>query len=244
MLRIMTILLMQSEAKRGSIESYFIYLTFLNKNMEMDFYDRIKLSCQEIFPKRIGKIIATEIAAFYYFFTFSGKPEPTSSEFTGYKKNGIRTTVGVFLFLLIVETVVVHIMVASSSERFAWVLTILGIYTFIQISAILKSLSRRFIKIDHAKECLYLRYGFAVETEIPFQQILRIEQTRKPLKDEKSYTSLSIFDMLDSHNIVITLRSEHSLHKIYGIQKKFIAIAIFVDEADRFITAINLELND
>ncbi len=29
MLCIMTILLMQSEVKRGSIESYFIYLTFL-----------------------------------------------------------------------------------------------------------------------------------------------------------------------------------------------------------------------
>ena len=38
-----------------------------------DFYDRLLLACQEIFPGRIGRIIATEMAVMYYLFSWRKK---------------------------------------------------------------------------------------------------------------------------------------------------------------------------
>jgi len=204
-----------------------------------DFYDRLLIACHEVFPNRIGKLLATEIAVVYYFFGWSYKQKKSPLQFTGYLKSGIRSTIGVLLFLVVAETAVLHLLVAHWNETIAWILTIIGIYTIVQIVAVLRSLSQRLIKIDPTKNCLALKYGFGTQTTISISEIDSIEKTRRSITNNENHCSLSLFEMLDTHNVIIKLKNENTLFKIYGIEKKYTSIAVFVDEVDLFIKEIN-----
>jgi len=210
------------------------------KSNENDFYDNLLIACNETFPGRLGRVLATEVAVIYYLFASSKKQTTKETEYTYFQKSGIKSVVGVFLFLILVETFVVHILVQEWNVTIAWVLTGLGLYTIMQIVAILRSMNKRLISIDHQNKVVRLRYGFACQSSIPFEQIERIESTRKSLPKDKSYTSLSIFDLLDSHNLVIHLNETQTLHKIYGMQKNYKSIAVYIDDKDAFVQEMEM----
>jgi len=209
----------------------------LNRTTGDDFYDRLLHACDEVFPNRIGKILATEIAVIYYLFVPKNKKTKTNLEFTYFKKSGIKLILSTFLFLISIETIVVHLLVSKWNMTLAWVLSIIGIYTMIQVFAIMRSMNKRLINIDYESNSLKLRYGFGSQTIIPFHSISSIEKTQKYF-DRKSHICLSLFDILDSKNIVIYLNEEKRLQKIYGIEKQYKSISIFIDEKDVFVSRI------
>jgi len=208
------------------------------QHRENDFYDTLLIACKEVFPGRVGKILATEISVFYYLFAPNKASTIEKNEFTYFKKSGIKTVVGVFLFLVGIETFVVHLLVAKWHPNLACILTFLGGYTMLQIVAILRSMNKRLISINYTEKSLDLRYGFASQTSIPFKHIARIEKSRKSLSKEKKQVGLSVFDLIDTHNILIYLKEENVLQKIYGIEKKYTSIAVFIDDKDLFVEAI------
>ena len=225
------------------ILSILVYkISLLNKSLKKnhgdDFYDKLLISCSEVFPNRIGKILATEIAVFYYLFVPQDKEHPSDVEFTYFKKSGIKTILAVFLFLVVVETIVVHFLLAKWNLTVAWILSFLGVYAMIQVLSVMRSMNKRLITIDYETEFLKLRYGFGCQTLISFDEISCIEKTQKINDKTKAHVNLSLFDLLDSKNIVIHLNTENKLQKIYGIEKKYKSISIFVDEKDDFANRI------
>ncbi len=224
------------------IVSLLLYKVWsLNKSFSKteghDFYDKLLIACQEVFPNRIGKILATEIAVIYYLFAPGKKQEKSALEFTYYKKSGILTILAVFLFLVAIETFVVHFVVSKWSVNVAWVLTFLGVYTMLQVLAIIRSMSKRSITINQKNSTLNLRYGFGSQTSIPLHTILKVEKTRST-SNEKTNVCLSVFDLIDSNNVTIHLSEENTLQKIYGIEKKYTSISLFVDELDLFVEEV------
>jgi hypothetical protein len=209
----------------------------LNKTTGADFYDRLLQACHEVFPNRVGNILATEIAVIYYLFAPKNKKAKTDLEFTYYKKSGIKLTLSTFLFLISIETMVVHLLVSEWDLTLAWVLSIIGIYTMMQVFAIMRSMNKRLIKIDYESKILKLRYGFGSQTIIPFHSMSSIEKSQKTF-NSKSHICLSLFDILDSNNIIIYLNEENKLQKIYGIEKKYKSISIFVDNKNEFVNRI------
>ena len=207
-----------------------------NSNQKQgDFYDALTLACSKAMPGRVGKLLATEIGVIYYSF-FANKVVPSNkNEFTYFRKNGIKTTLFVFLGLVIFETGIVHILVEKWNVTVAWVLTFLGLYTCLQVFALIRSMDKRLISLDCENEILNLRYGFFCQTKIPFHQIDHIEKTKKSLPDDKNFTSLSAVDLLDPHNLIIHLNEKQILHKIYGIEKEFKSIALYVDDVELFV---------
>lgn len=226
----------------GVISLIIYKITSINssfkKTKKDDFYDNLLIACNEVLPGRVGKVLATEIAVIYFLFSPSRKNELREQEFTYFKKSGIKSILGVFLFLLVIETIGVHLVMATWSLTIAWVLSFLSLYTMVQIIAILRSMNKRPIRIDLENESLHLRYGFGCQTSISFESIERIEKSRKSLSNDKSNVCLSLFDLLDSNNTIIYLNEENTLQKIYGIQKKYTSISLFVDERDLFVDTI------
>lgn len=210
----------------------------LKKSSGDDFYDKLLLACNEVFPNRVGKILATEIAVFYYLFYSKKKDINSELEFTYSEKSGIKSIVVVFLFLISIETIVVHLLVSKWNVTVSWILSLLGLYTIIQVLAILRSMNKRLITIDYEAESLNLRYGFGSQTLISFDSIRSIEKSTKAFANEKSHVCLSLFDLLDSNNIVIHLNDENKLQKIYGMEKKYRSISLFIDESDLFVETI------
>lgn len=209
-----------------------------SKINNLDFYDNVVMACHEVFPGRVGQFLATEIAMFYYLFSFKKNKEIHKNEYTYSKKSGIKEVIGVFLFLLIIETAAVHLLVGQWNTTIAWILSILGLYTGLQIIAIVRSMDKRLIKIDVDHSALKLNYGFACFTEIPFDMIERIKKGRVGIK-EKNNVNLSIFEILETPNMHIKVKELKTLHKFYGLKKTYNSISFYVDDKDAFLS--NLE---
>lgn len=207
---------------------------------QVDFYDKLKLACSDIFPGRVGKMLASEMAVLYYLFARNKSEQYPQGTYSAYKTNGIQMTVGVLLGLIFVETFVVHLLLAESYPILAWILTILSLYAIIQIISILRSLKLRQSFIDYDKKLLELRYGFAASATIAFADIEKVESNRRSLPKSEDNATLSTFDILDTHNIILHLNKENTLQKMYGMEKKFTRIAIYLDEKEAFIKELEI----
>lgn len=201
---------------------------------ELDFFNRLIIACQEVFPKRVAKILATEISMFYYLFDFSKNQKIKPNQFTYFKRSGIKMVLSVFLFLILIETIVVHILISNWNESIAWLLTFISAYTLIQILAIMRSMSKRLISVDLDSKTLHLKYGIGCQTDIPFNQLSSIEKFRNSHTKDDNHIFLSLFDLLDSNNITIKLKSQNTLYKLYGIEKRYQSISMFIDDKDHF----------
>lgn len=205
---------------------------------QQDFFYTIKQACSEALPNRIGELFATEISVFYYLFARAPKAK-AENEYTYFKKSGVKSLVGVLLFLVVVETIIVHLLISYWSHTVALVLTLLGLYAGLQIFSIMRSMNHRMIKIDEAKQTLRLCYGFYGEVLIPFSEIKQVEVHKKSLPKQDGLIQLTPFDMLESHNTIIHLKTEHTYKKIYGLRTEFTSMALFLDEKEAFIEQVN-----
>ncbi len=205
------------------------------KSNELDFFDKLNIACHDIFPNKIGNLLATEIAVMYYLFNTSFYKNYSENEFTYHAKSGIRSVLIVLVFLLIIETLALHLLVAHWSDKVAWVLSILGIYAMFQIASILRSMTQRPIFINYDSNEVILRYGFVCQTRIALTEIIKVEKYNRRNEKEDGHICLSLFEMFDTNNLTIQLKKENTLHKIYGIRKKYKLISFYVDDKELFL---------
>ena len=210
----------------------------LQKKNNPDFYTALKISCKAILPERVGALLATEIAVIYYSFFSWKQRDLAANEFSYYKKSGIQLLVSTFIFLIFIETFAMHLMLQLWNHTVAWILTALSLYTCLQFFALIRSMSKRPVFIDVTNRKLFLRYGFFSEATIPFDDIQQIEANTRPLPTDKSILQFSPLGQLDKHNIILHLKSENTLQRIYGMKNQFTSLAIYIDEREQFINNI------
>ena len=227
-----------------SIVSYVIYkLTKAikrykqNKKENVDFYTTLKNTCYEILPKGVVIPVVTEIAVFYYGFLYWKKRKLNTNEFSYHKDSGTVPLLIAIIFIVGIETTVLHILLQKWNGTVAWILTFLSIYTGIQLFGFLKSMSKRPISIEGDK--LYLRYGIMNETTIDLKTIDSIEISSKDIEGNKETRKLSFLGALESHNVIIRLKQENELTGLYGIKRKYKNLALYVDQKNEFRDQIN-----
>ena len=197
-----------------------------------DFYDALKKVCSEILPQKLVVPFATEVAVFYYGFINWKTREINENEFTYHKNSGTLALFGGFIMIIGIETVALHFLLAPWSIVVAWILTVLSVYTAIQVFGFAKSLSQRVISIH--KDSLTLKYGILNEVDIPFSDIDKVELSRKSLEKDELTQTLSPLGELESHNIIIHLKKENELVGLYGMKKKFNLLGLHIDEPKEF----------
>lgn len=212
----------------------------LNKTESFDFFTTLKNTCYEILPKGIVIPVVTEIAVFYYGFLYWKKRELKENEFSYHKDSGTITLLIAIIFIVAIETVVFHILLAKWNSIAAWVLTFLSIYSGIQIFGFLKSMLKRPISIESDR--LYLRYGIMTETTIDLKDIDIVEISSKDIETNKEIRKLSFLGELEGHNIIIRLKKENELIGLYGIKRKYRNLALYVDDKIEFKNRINSTL--
>lgn len=202
-----------------------------------DFFTTLKNTCYEILPKRAVIPVVTEIAVFYYGFIYWKKRALNENEFSYHKDSGTISLLIAIIFIVAIETMVLHILLAKWSHTAAWILTCLSVYSGIQIFGFLKSMIKRPISIENNK--LYLRYGIMNETTIDLKKIDFIEVSSKDIKKDNETRKLSFLGELESHNIVIKLKAKHTLIGLYGVKRDFKVLALHIDDKFEFIKHIN-----
>lgn len=204
----------------------------LNIPESSDFFTALKNTCYEILPKGVVIPVVTEIAVIYYGFIHWKKRASKSNEFTYHKTSGTVTLLIAILFVVAAETLVLHILLSMWSKAVAWALTVLSFYSGIQIFGFLKSILKRPIIIDNGK--LYLRHGIMAETVVDLQDIDAIEISSKNIELNNETRTLSILGELESHNIIIRLKTKNILVQLYGIKRPYKNLVLYVDDKIEF----------
>lgn len=211
------------------------------KDKGKDFFNTLVATCSELLPKALVMPFATEVAVFYYGFIAWGSKKLNKTEFTHHKESGSIAIFSVFIFIILVETFVIHLLLVRWSEIAAWIISSLSIYTALQVWGMIKSIPKRPITIGENE--LMLRYGILNETSIKFDNILTIEPFTKAISKEDNIITLSPLGELESYNLLIHLKSTHTLKGLYGIKKKFNKLAFHVDKKEEFLSTLNDLLN-
>jgi hypothetical protein len=209
----------------------------LNKTESFDFFTTLKGTCYEILPKGAVIPVVTEIAVFFYGFVHWKKIKLKDNEFSYHKDSGTVTLLIAIIFIVAIETVTFHILLAKWNITVAWILTFLSIYSGIQIFGFVKSMFKRPISIENNK--LFLRYGIMNETTIDIANIDSIEISSKDIELNTETRKLSFLGELESHNLVIRLKEENTLIGLYGIKRKYKNLALHVDNKIEFKNQIN-----
>lgn len=197
-----------------------------------DFYTALKQAAREALPKGVGEAFSAEIAIFYYGFFSWKKRSLLANEFSYHKKNSIISIWIFLIFLILVETAVIHLLVQHWNVTVAWTLSIISFYTALQILGILRSMSKRPIVVE--EEEIHLRYGVFSETTIQRKNILSVELTSKSPEKNPEIKSMSPLHELEGNNVILHLTEFNVLRYLYGIRKKYKTLVLFVDEPELF----------
>jgi hypothetical protein len=207
-----------------------------NKDTSFDFFTTLKKTCSQILPTIAVTPVATEIAVIYYGFIYWKKIKLKENEFSYHKNSGTISLLIAIIFIIGIETLVLHILIAKWSTTAAWILSCLSIYSGIQLFGFLKSIMKRPIIVE--KDQLLLHYGIMNESIIDLNKIDSIELFTKDIELDKTTRKLSFLGNLEGHNILIKLKEEQTLVGIYGRKKKFKVLALYVDDKIEFINKI------
>ena len=212
---------------RGAIQTFK-----LKKLGSLDFYTTLKNTCSELLPKALVVPFVTEISVIYYGFLYWKKRTIKENEFTYHKDSGTITLFIAIIFIIGIETLVLHHLLAKWSTVAAWILTILSIYSGIQFLGFLKSMIKRPISIEN--NTLFLRYGIMNETAICLSTINSVEISSKEIEFNDETRRLSILGELEGHNVIIRLKKENTLTGLYGTRRTYKNIALYVDKKVEF----------
>ncbi len=231
-----------------SLVSYIIYNVSKavkryksNKNETTDFFTTLKTTCYGMLPKMVVIPVVTEISVFYYGFVHWKKRELDENEFSYHKESGTITLLVAIIFIIAIETFVLHILLAKWSVIAAWILTWVSIYSGVQLFGFLRSMYKRPIVINNGK--LFLRYGIMNETIINMDNIDSIELSSKDIELNKETRKLSFLGDLESHNVIIRLKAENILTGLYGTKRKYRNLVLHVDKNAEFKNVLDHALH-
>ncbi len=215
----------------------FYQVRLINKNKNhFDFLIHARLILASVLGnKKVANIIASEIAMFYYL--FNKKYKNNFLQFTSHKENGIIIVLYTFLFICLLETLVMHFVFALWNTTAAWIFSGLSAYTCLQLLAHIRAIYSRPILITQKQ--VILRNGLlGGDVELDISNINNIELSSKDVVS-KSAISMAFLKVIENHNTVIYLKEEVIITKAFGIKKTAKIILANIDESKMFLDSIN-----
>lgn len=201
---------------------------------DLDFFSQLKMATKQVLPAKVAPIFVTEISMFYYAFVAWRKPKPLqANQFSSHKESGVLALYGAFLFVILIEAVALHFLLVQWSLIAAWILTILSVYTAIQVLGFVKSIPRRAITVhnDH----IHITHGMLSEMRIPKSQIEKVERFTRDLEPDEKIPHISPLGKMTAHNVKFTFREPVTIELLYGMKKEVGEVLVFVDDVDGLI---------
>lgn len=205
----------------------------------------VHLVLNSVFADLLGPTILSRAAAFeastlYYAFLKWRRPNRSGTTFTYHQSRGTGAIYGVIGFLIIAETIALHVIVSMWSPVAAWILTASSIYVLVLLLAQYKSSYLRPIEVEDG--ILKVRCGLFCDADIPISEIESFKSCGHSAPLPKDVLQAALLKGFEPVNLAVTTSAETKAHGPYGIASSFRSIAFFVDEKERLIT--HLENND
>lgn len=202
----------------------------------LEFFDGLQQYTRQKFPKPIAAVLSAELATFYYGFFHWKSARKGPQDFTYHQSSGTIALLGVILFIVLVETVSIHFLVALWDARWAWVLTALSLYTMLQFFGIIRAIPHRPITL--VEDGVLLRFSFVQSLKVSYAQIDAVDLGSCEPDKEKGVHFLSPIGHLEGANTRIVLREPHTMTGWYGGKKTVREVLVNLDDPSGFKVAV------
>jgi hypothetical protein len=178
--------------------------------------------------------LATELSLVYYTTVGWFKAAPTSSSaFSYHRKSGYAFILGFFAFMLVLETVAVHLIVQIWSDVAAWVLTILSAYTLMWLVADFHAVRLQpFTLLDGT---LHLRVGLRWRVTVPLSLIAEVRRAKVADLQGDDYLNLAVFG---EPRLILDLTEPVTAYGPLSIRKTASRVGLSPDEEQAFTAAL------
>jgi hypothetical protein len=181
-------------------------------------------------------VVTYEVALLYYaVFGWRARPEAGEHVFTYHRKSGYGGIVFALLVATLVESVAVHLLVAPHSAQAAWLLTALSTYGVLWLMGDYQAVRLRSIAVTD--DALRLRTGLRWTVALPWDAISAIVPARgaTPAKGTAGWLRMA---PMGAPNLIVELNRPVAVSGPYGITRRVQRIGLSVDEAARFLAAV------
>lgn len=207
----------------------------------LDFYTVLQKVCSEILPAKLVKPFATEVSVIYYGFFKWKKLKLNDNQFSYHKESGTPVLMYAFMFIILIETFVLHALLIENYVVLTWILTGLSLYSILQVFGLAKALYFRPYTLTNT--ALILTYGLLNETKIDLANIEVLELNKKEQKKNALTRSLSPLGELESPNLLLKMKTPITLYGLYGGRKEADTLVFYADEPERLVNAVNQKLS-
>ena len=188
---------------------------------------------------RAADLAVTEAAVFYYaLFAWRARPQsaPGSRSFGLTQASGYGMFSILLMIAVIVEGVPLHLLLRSWSHAGAWIFTGVGIYSFMWIVALYRSMVLRPVLVG--RETVLLQVGFLWRAEFRRDQIRGVRRfSAADTADGKPAGYLSLVVLNDPQGL-IDLNEPVVVCGAFGRRKAVTRIGVAVDDGDAFGAAL------
>jgi hypothetical protein len=200
-----------------------------------DVLARIRLAASAMIPyRRLGEIVADEIAVFYYaLFSWRARPDtkPGWKAFEYSEASGWGNFSTLLAIAVVCEGVPVHLLLKQWSATAAWIMTALDVYALMWLIAIGRAAKLRPILVSG--EMVLLRIGLIWEVKIARDRIVACRRSSVPVPRRKDPGYLSTV-VMNQPQWVIELSEPVVAKGLYGRRRTVTRIGVAVDEPARF----------
>jgi len=180
---------------------------------------------------RVGDIMGSEIAVFYYAFVSSRAKDG----FSYTKVSGAIPVLIVFLMAMVAEGIGLHFLIARWNPLIAWIFSGLSVYTMLQLYAHMRAMKARPIRVEDG--VLYLRNGLAADVCVRITDIEEITVTTRTVRGEAAL-KLALFGALEGHTMRIKLRQPVTVVRMFGIRRQAEVLLFAVDKPAELLEVI------
>jgi len=186
--------------------------------------------------RRIARVFATEGAVLYYsIFAWGRAPrrEGGARAFTYHATCRYGVIVGVFTFLVLMETGLAHLLLWLWKPWLAWVVSGVSLYSILFLLADFNAARRRPVLVDGRS--LHLRVGLRWRAEIPLAEI---ESVVEPGPDALPGRDVLKAHLVGQPNLVLKLREAREAVGWYGRTRRFDAATLAMDDPEGLAEAL------
>lgn len=192
----------------------------------------------KVFPGKFGEIIKMEFSLLYFLFKGKRSTLFAENEFSYSSNKGTIELISAFAGIVVIETIVAHILISKWSLLVAFVSSYGSLYLILLLTSILRSRNHFPISIQEQK--LYLRSGYVNKSVVQITDISRVEySSRSNIPD---LMKLSAFKGIENHNVILYFSKRQKITKVFGVEKEYYSIGLFVDEPKRFINSLEVQI--
>lgn len=167
------------------------------------------------------------------------QPNSGGNERFGYHRQ-LSPLLWALLVIALIETGVVHLLIAHWSGRLGIVLFILSATVIVGLAALLFSFRRHPIELNASR--LRVRVGFLIDAAVPIDEVAFVQSGFAPA--DYMPGSLLKANLLSSPNTLVLLRRDIVLPGPFGRPRRVHAVAVALDEPAAFMAALNRRLKD